>query len=187
MARPYSDDGASSVSSATDVATGSEALSADDDIWGSDQEHDSAASRRLTGQPQVESLLSDLPSVKRQHMNDGYREGLSLGKAKVMQQGFDDGYPVGVMIALRAGKVLGTIEGVLTAKDASDTQKAAVRKTYEQARVELMISSLLKDMNDQVLTESKSVPASIENTLRKWETVTFGTTSVSEDSAKSHA
>ena len=48
-------------------------------------------------------------------MTDGYREGLSVGKAKVMQRGFDAGYPVGVQIGLRVGSVLGILEGVLAA------------------------------------------------------------------------
>ncbi|EXJ70184.1 uncharacterized protein A1O5_06252 [Cladophialophora psammophila CBS 110553] len=60
-----------------------------------------------------EEMLSDVPSLRRQHMTDGYREGLSVGKARVMQRGFDAGYPLGVELGLRVGKVLGVLEGVI--------------------------------------------------------------------------
>src|SRR6201999_3459554 len=61
------------------------------------------------------TILSDLPALRRQHMTDGYREGLSVGKARVMQSGFDAGYPLGVEVGLRVGNVLGVLEGVLAA------------------------------------------------------------------------
>lgn len=170
------------MSSPAEVPTSPEAASADDDIWASDHENNPATSSQ--GQPQAEDLLSDLPTVKRQHMTDGYREGLSVGKARVMQKGFDNGYPIGVMIALRAGKVLGCIEGILAAKDIPDAHRADVRRTYEQVRSEFAISSLLKDVNDQSLMESKSLPASFETTLEKWEIATFGAAVESEGSAR---
>lgn len=181
MALSRSRDRSSSVSSPATAATTPEAISADDDIWASDHENDSTASNQA--QAQSENLLSDLPTVKRQHMTDGYREGLSVGKAKVMQKGFDDGYPLGVMIALRAGKILGCMEGVLAAKDIPNEQKTAVRKLYEQAKSELAINSLLKDMNDQMIMESDTIPAAVANTVKKWEIVTCGTAVVSKGRA----
>lgn len=62
-----------------------------------------------------ERILSDIPTLRRQHMTDGYREGLSIGKAQVMQDGFDVGYPVGVEVGMRVGVVLGVLEGILAA------------------------------------------------------------------------
>lgn len=170
------------MSSPAEVPTSPEVASADDNIWASDHENNPATSSQ--GQPQAEDLLSDLPTVKRQHMTDGYREGLSVGKARVMQKGFDNGYPIGVMIALRAGKVLGCIEGILAAKGIPDAHRADVRRTYKQVRSELAISSLLKDINDQSLMESKSLPASFETALERWEIVTFGAAVESEGSAR---
>jgi len=182
MAGSSSREGSSSVSSPVEVATSPEPASADEDIWASDHEDNPGTSSH--GQPQAEDLLSDLPTVKRQHMTDGYREGLGVGKAKVMQKGFDDGYPIGVMIALRVGKVLGCIEGVLAAKDIPDTRRSDVRRTYERAKSELAINSLLKGIDDQNLMASKTFPASIETALEKWETVTFGTAVGSEGNAR---
>lgn len=149
-----------------------EVASEDDDIWASDENQDPSQDATT---PRVNNdMLSDLPTVKRQHMTDGYREGLSIGKAKVMQQGFDAGYPIGVAIAMRVGKVLGCIEGVLAAKDLSDESRVVVRKLLDRARQELAITALLKDMNDQDIAGFESVPSSIENVLLKWEGEVFG-------------
>src|SRR4051794_18620808 len=92
-------DGSTSISSLGTAITTPEIASADEDIWASDHEHNT--SQPPARQPAQEDVLSDLPTIKRQHMTDGYREGLSVGKVKVMQKGFDAGYPVGGSIALR--------------------------------------------------------------------------------------
>lgn len=144
----------------------------DDGIWGSDD--DLTARHVGSGQGNRAALMSDLPSVKRQHMTDGYREGLSIGKAKVMQKGFDEGYPLGIRIGLRAGKVLGLLEGVVAAKGLSSDAKTQVEKLFNQARQELLVSHLMKDLNDELLMESSNIPANIENVLRKWELTVIG-------------
>lgn len=154
-------------STTTTITTPDVLSGGDDDIWASDNDHDAAhaSGASTTG----EALLSDLPTIKRQHMTDGYREGLSIGKAKVMQTGFDAGYPLGVAIALRAGKVLGYMEGVLEAKDMSEESKVAVKKILNRAKDELAITSLLKGMNDQDIAEFEAVPPSVNMVLSKWE------------------
>lgn len=109
-------------------------------------------------------------------MTDGYREGLSIGKAKVMQTGFDAGYPIGAAIAMRSGKVLGFIEGILEAKGISDDSRTAVKRVLHQAKNELAVTTLLKDMNDQDIVGFESVPSSIDKILSKWEDMCFGLT-----------
>lgn len=74
-----------------------------------------------------ERILSDIPTLRRQHMTDGYREGLSIGKAQVMQDGFDVGYPVGVEVGMRVGVVLGVLEGILAAVRRQDVVVTAGR------------------------------------------------------------
>ncbi|EXJ85561.1 hypothetical protein A1O1_05925 [Capronia coronata CBS 617.96] len=71
--------------------------------------------------PRRGEILSDVPSLRRQHMTDGYREGLSVGKARVMQAGFDAGYPYGVEIGLRVGRLLGVLEGIVSAATSAAT------------------------------------------------------------------
>lgn len=165
-------DGPASISSLGIAITTPEIASADEDIWTSDHEHNTSQSpARHTAQ---EDVLSDLPTIKRQHMTDGYREGLSVGKAKVMQNGFDAGYPVGGSIALRAGKIIGCIEGIMAVKTLADAQRTLATKQYEQAKQELAITALLKDIDDQTLMQSEKIPDRIERTLQKWEAVVFG-------------
>lgn len=173
----------SSVPSPSTAATSPEAMSqgvADDDIWASDSEHNDD-SNEVTGNRA--DMLSDLPSVKRQHMTDGYREGLSIGKAQVMQAGFDEGYPIGIAIALRAGRVIGCLEGVVAAKDIPEENKIPVRKLLDQAKQELPITELLRNMDDQKLTAATGVPDSVRDALTKWENKVLGAHRPSEDAA----
>lgn len=147
----------------------------DDDIWASDSGDENT--EPALDQSNRGDMLSDLPTVRRQHMTDGYREGLAVGKAKVMQKGFDNGYPIGAAIALRVGKVLGCLEGILAAKDLRDEVKVSVKKMLEQAKLELAVSNLLKDMNDEQIMQVREVPDLAQGVLQKWETKVFGSLS----------
>lgn len=170
----------SSVASPSTAVTSPEDMSQGDadDIWVSDDEHNDANNR--LDRNGREDLLSDLPTVKRQHMTDGYREGLSVGKAKVMQTGFDEGYPIGMAIALRVGKIIGCLEGVVAAKDLSEEKKAPVRKTLGQAKQELAITALLKDMDDTKISAAAKIPESVEKVLADWESEILGAQAPSE-------
>ncbi|KAK5457049.1 Essential protein Yae1, N terminal [Exophiala xenobiotica] len=113
----------------TTVTTPDQSPGADEDIWDTSSDHDHDQPAGLLLHPQHgggggegvgelavsgrREILSDLPQLRRQHMTDGYREGLAVGKASVMQDGFDAGYPFGVEIGLRVGVVLGVLEGVV--------------------------------------------------------------------------
>ncbi|EXJ64383.1 hypothetical protein A1O7_00719 [Cladophialophora yegresii CBS 114405] len=115
---------------------------ADDDIWDTSSDHFPLGAGAQypdhdldTHPPDDDShprfargaILSDLPALRRQHMTDGYREGLSVGKARVMQSGFDAGYPLGVEVGLRAGNVLGVLEGVIAALTSSKAGAGSAR------------------------------------------------------------
>ncbi|CAG8115799.1 unnamed protein product [Penicillium salamii] len=56
---------------------------------------------------------SDLPSLRRQHVTAGYRDGTSTSKGLHVQDGFDAGFPIGAQMGMRAGTVLGIMEGLL--------------------------------------------------------------------------
>ncbi|KAJ5555030.1 hypothetical protein N7535_007473 [Penicillium sp. DV-2018c] len=56
---------------------------------------------------------SDLPSLRRQHVTAGYRDGTAASKGAHVQDGFDAGFPVGAQMGMRAGTVLGIMEGLL--------------------------------------------------------------------------
>jgi len=132
----------------------------DDDIWG-----------EADGDHTTEEVLSDLPSMKRQHMTDGYREGLSIGKARVMQSGFDEGYPIGVKIAMRVGPILGVLEAYLACKsiEAIPGMRHIVKSTYDDALHDLSISNLLDNQDEKTLLASKTIPEAAETIISFWE------------------
>lgn len=179
MSDTLSRERSSSASLPVTAVTTPEAVSSDD-IWASDSDHGYDLTNRSERRDAASDMLSDLPTIRRQHITDGYREGLSVGKAKVMQKGFDDGYPLGTSIALRVGKVLGYLEGILAAKDIDDVVKAPVRKIYEQAKLDLAVTVLLKDKTDQDMVTSEGLMASIGRVLSKWEIQVLGSLMISE-------
>ncbi|KAM5463500.1 Essential protein Yae1, N terminal [Microsporum audouinii] len=96
------------------------------------------------------SVLSDLPSLRRQHATAGYRDGVAAAKGEHVQRGFDRGFPVGAELGIRVGVVLGVLEGLVkalsggaaTAAVADGEQSASldsVKTLYEAAKKELAI------------------------------------------------
>ncbi|KAJ5970575.1 Essential protein Yae1 N-terminal [Penicillium vulpinum] len=87
-----------------------------DDIFGSSPPHESTLNVPLasTTTPMSSSIEpSDLPSLRRQHVTAGYRDGTSASKGAHVQEGFDGGFPVGAQLGMRAGTALGIMEGLL--------------------------------------------------------------------------
>ena len=82
-----------------------------DDIFGSSPPPSSGINPPLPTETPAEP--SDLPSLRRQHVTAGYRDGISVSKGEHVQNGFDAGFPVGGQLGMRAGTVLGILEGVL--------------------------------------------------------------------------
>ncbi|KAJ6031385.1 hypothetical protein N7540_002117 [Penicillium herquei] len=88
-----------------------------DDIFGSSPPHETreipshAESNREA--PNSSSFEpSDLPSLRRQHVTAGYRDGISVSKGERVQDGFDAGFPIGAQLGMRAGTILGILEGI---------------------------------------------------------------------------
>ncbi|KAL1954897.1 hypothetical protein VTO42DRAFT_486 [Malbranchea cinnamomea] len=103
---------------------------------------------------------SDLPSLRRQHVTAGYRDGVSAAKMAHVQEGFDKGYPVGAELGLRVGIVLGVLEGIVTAmksrgegdvgaesgKGRDKKRERDMRKLYETAKKELAVQSVFGEV-----------------------------------------
>lgn len=180
-----------------DDASSFHALEAANDFagsnWGTDSDDERGAATGLpsaaphgTGMVARSAILSDVPSVRRQHMTEGYREGLAVGKASVMQAGFDAGYPFGVEMGLRAGTMLGVLEGLIAGvrrrKAASsstttttttsgrgnvdDDDQASIeedvaflRDLYERAKRELSITELMRGIDDEKIDRLGQVDA----------------------------
>ncbi|RAL02806.1 Yae1 family protein [Aspergillus ibericus CBS 121593] len=80
-----------------------------DDIFGSSP----PAPSHPQSTPPSHTEPSDLPSLRRQHVTAGYRDGIEASKSTHVQSGFDAGFPVGAQLGMRAGTILGILEGVL--------------------------------------------------------------------------
>ncbi|KAH6853943.1 hypothetical protein B0I37DRAFT_441023 [Chaetomium sp. MPI-CAGE-AT-0009] len=65
--------------------------------------------------PPQEPTVSDIPRLSAAHSNAGYRDGITLAKARTAQGGFDEGYGLGATIGARAGQLLGVLEGLAAA------------------------------------------------------------------------
>lgn len=86
-----------------------------DDVFGSgpsspmlEPHNDSAAGLARSSGPHP----SDIPRLQQEHMTAGYRDGITAAKAGSVQAGFDEGFGLGATIGLRAGELLGILEGI---------------------------------------------------------------------------
>ena len=142
------------------------------DIWASDSPPHQQASSAPTPE------LSDLPSLRRQHITSGYREGLSVGKAKVIQSAFDQGYPVGMSLGLRVGMILGALEGLLATPSVrgDEREKNRVEDVLDSARRELDVKNLLAGVEEGSLASVESVEGleGVEVAVKKWENEVLG-------------
>ena len=98
---------------------------------------------------------SDVPRLKEKHETEGYREGVTRGKAESVQTGFDEGYGLGAVLGLSVGKLLGLIEGVWGAvnaaakADGGANSEVAQKWTMERERLE----KLFNEANEELKTE----------------------------------
>ncbi|KAK7731435.1 Essential protein Yae1, N terminal [Botryosphaeria dothidea] len=137
-----------------------------DDIFGCSPPNDEAPIANLAsreGQDEValgentvaNGDVSDIPRLRSIHVTAGYRDGIAESKAGHVQDGFDEGFPLGAVLGIKAGWVLGALEGVALALRAAALGKVRntgaeeavetferVRKQLAEARKELDIVSL---------------------------------------------
>ncbi|KAK2757232.1 Essential protein Yae1, N terminal [Arachnomyces sp. PD_36] len=126
---------------------------------------------------------SDLPSVRRQHVTSGYRDGITVSKGANVQRGFDTAFPVGGNLGLRAGILLGILEGIVSARgrggktESGDGDLEALRmkaeELYRAAKKEMAVSGVFGGL-DQSENEDKDPVEQLggegERVLESWET-----------------
>ncbi|KAI4870318.1 hypothetical protein F4820DRAFT_252747 [Hypoxylon rubiginosum] len=59
------------------------------------------------------AISLDTRKLQAQHTTEGYRDGITNGKADHLQGGFDEGFGLGATIGLSAGRLLGLLEGLV--------------------------------------------------------------------------
>ncbi|KAF3061724.1 hypothetical protein GL218_02773 [Daldinia childiae] len=86
-----------------------------DDMVGPDLQQftELAASHDQSESSQIFS--PDTRRLQTQHTTEGYRDGITAGKAESMQAGFDEGFDLGAELGLKAGRLLGLLEGMAAA------------------------------------------------------------------------
>ncbi|KAL8896670.1 MAG: hypothetical protein Q9207_007601 [Kuettlingeria erythrocarpa] len=100
--------------------------------------------------PQHASEPSDVPRLRSIHVTNGYRDGISSSKDQALQPGFDEAYPLGAILGLRVGYVLGVLEGLCTSYRLGERTRGTgmreaeerVRELLSQAREELRVEKL---------------------------------------------
>ncbi|KAL9607310.1 MAG: hypothetical protein Q9167_007769 [Letrouitia subvulpina] len=94
----------------------------------------------LDGSATHSGEVSDIPRLRSTHITAGYREGISASKDQALQPGFDEAYPLGAILGLRVGYILGVLEEIC----AAHSQKARIFKeeviyTLEAGRMQTLV------------------------------------------------
>ncbi|TAQ89488.1 hypothetical protein B7494_g2161 [Chlorociboria aeruginascens] len=95
--------------------------------------------------------VSDVPRLKEKHETEGYRDGVTKGKAESVQAGFDEGYGLGAVLGLKVGKIIGLLEGILSALAvaAKSGDAAAPNWVGERERVEVLFIAAKKELSTE--------------------------------------
>lgn len=125
-----------------------------DDVFGSDDSlaieqdvHDGSLLRDSSDRHHP----SDMHRLQQEHTTAGYRDGIAVAKASSVQAGFDEGFGLGGVIGLKAGRLLGLLEGIVGAlggEKATATaavaasELAAASKLLADARAELDLRNM---------------------------------------------
>lgn len=124
-----------------------------------------------------------MPRLQQEHETAGYRDGITAAKATSVQAGFDEGYGLGATIGLRAGELLGVLEGLANA--VSVDRRDRLQRLWDEARGELSVQAVFgKEYWAEDGTWSYAVPgeesggeavfadvAAAHPLLKKWDAV----------------
>ncbi|KAH8899187.1 hypothetical protein GQ53DRAFT_741283 [Thozetella sp. PMI_491] len=112
-----------------------------DDVWGAASDSESPDVEPRAHHPPEHP--SDMPRLQQEHATAGYRDGITMAKAKSIQAGFDEGFGLGATVGARVGQLLGLLEGIATALDTAEEQAAQVaRRQLAEARRELTTTAV---------------------------------------------
>lgn len=108
-----------------------------DDVWKSDTDDGS------------EEISFDVRKLRENHNKRGYLDGITHSKETNLQQGFDEGFPTGALLGMQVGKLIGTLQALVSKYGDRDEQ---LSDDFRAARKELHISKVLtKSMFDHNL------------------------------------
>ncbi|KAL7621072.1 Essential protein Yae1, N terminal [Parahypoxylon ruwenzoriense] len=117
-----------------------------DDVFRSDSDGEWATHEEPRNDDSAISL--DVRRLRVQHTKEGYRDGITAGKAERIQAGFDEGFTVGAHVGLRAGRLLGLLEGIgaaLRGGAPSDSDSACAERLLADGVRELGTESIFAE------------------------------------------
>lgn len=116
-----------------------------EDIFGPDLDSQGHGRGVLVNRENGTSSLDmslDSRRLQTQHNTVGYREGITAGKAGSIQAGFDQGFALGANVGLRAGQILGLLEGISAAL-------AEAGPSIESARLDNLLAQAGTELNPE--------------------------------------
>ena len=120
-----------------------------DDVFGS--EPGSPSSHDFAAHEGGNTEWSDIPRLKEKHETEGYRDGVTKGKAESVQKGFDEGYGLGAVLGLRVGKILGLLEGISAAVNSAKGAESGDHLKAETERLESLLGSAKSDLKTETV------------------------------------
>ncbi|KAF3480021.1 uncharacterized protein GIQ15_06997 [Arthroderma uncinatum] len=139
-----------------------------DDVFGSSPPQSAADSLRshIPDSTPSHAEPSDLPSLRRQHVTAGYRDGIAVAKGEHVQRGFDSGFPVGAELGIRVGVVLGVLEGLMKTLSRGDLTPGS-HKHHEQTASSPEQTSHKDETTSETTSETTRVTALYETAKRE--------------------
>ncbi|CAI7673235.1 unnamed protein product [Penicillium bialowiezense] len=131
-----------------------------DDIFGSSPPRSERELNAPTRAATEGSEPSDLPSLRRQHVTAGYRDGTSSSKGLHVQEGFDAGFPVGAQMGMRAersgpGVVKKPVRGTAAAASSKNTEtndeEIAELRRQKREQIRTLYQAALKELDVQAV------------------------------------
>lgn len=103
--------------------------------------------------------ISDIPRLKEKHETEGYRDGVTKGKAQTVQKGFDEGYTLGAVLGLRIGRIQGLLEGLTGGLRAGGPAAVGIAGEESEGAVEWKeqsnrLQALLAKAKEELKTEN---------------------------------
>ena len=96
---------------------------------------------------------SDVARLRSVHVTNGYREGIAASKEQHIQEGFDEGYSLGAEIALKAGRIIGALEGLWFAI-AKHRPSGATREVGDESRkcveARVEVANLVREADEEL-------------------------------------
>ncbi|KAI5917261.1 hypothetical protein F4810DRAFT_62713 [Camillea tinctor] len=106
----------------------------------------------------------DSRRLRGQHTTEGYREGITAGKAEYIQAGFDEAFGLGAHIGLQCGQLLGLLEGLVAALRGRGAGSAQAEQLLRDARGELSTDAVFGEAYWEVNGNWKYAVVGLEET-----------------------